>query len=66
MGFNECYFFNRHTFDDKHYSKPLNVSEFMNDLKEVFDKHDIESMKEGFIGYKDGQFYVVNMTIEGK
>lgn len=57
------YFFNRHVLEDL---IPFDASEFSDDLKGVFDKHKIESMKEGFIGYKDGQFYIVNMTIKGK
>lgn len=54
--------FNR--IDSQGLDKPINVAEFMNDLKEVFIKHNVIAMRDGFVGLdEEGLFNVTNCHI---
>lgn len=42
----------------------LYVEQLLIDLGNVFEKHGIESVGKGFIGFKDGKFCIVNCDIK--
>lgn len=55
--FNETYSVSR--------EEPLIVSEFISDLKDVFEKHSVKTIKEGAVGFdNEGNFGIANSKID--
>ena len=45
----------------------LMVNPFMDDLRKVFEKHEIEYVKDGYVGFNEkGQFQITDSKIQGK
>ncbi|PEF04997.1 hypothetical protein COM97_18695 [Bacillus thuringiensis] len=56
------FIFNRCLMDGRKDS--VNVKVLLDDLESVFKIHGITSMKNGFIGFNEGEFRVVNCDIK--
>jgi len=48
----------------KHRNEPLDVKEFLQDLGEVFRKHNVKGIDNGFMKHENGEFILQGSTID--